>query len=540
MKKIFFLLFASYLLLLSSDIFACFGIIAGKNATYDGSVMVGHAEQNGPPAFLNFLVVPRFKYEPGSFVKFYKGAQYPLPSETWSYIWSENFGMKGSDAIMNEWGVICVSDATRSREDSPEELEKRGDMKDGGVTLEVRLEIAKRAKTARQAIHIAATLIEKFGYFGYGGTHIIADREEAWLLTCVGGKRWLAARVPDDKVVILPNVNVIREVNLKDTLNFLASSDIIDYAVKRKWMEPVMGSIFDFKKAYDKIYTDSFTVKYKCDMRQWRGQCLVTGKSIDLPEKGDGLPFAVTPSHKLTVMDMRWILSDHLEGTEFDRSNTKIAKPSAFNLPNSFVCTPPKDITQPDLYKNFAYANGTPHRLMSAWEGMICADNHQEISVFQLRNWLPAEIGCVYWRITAAPCSGVLTPWYLGIIETPEAFHKGYKVEDNIKYDFHYNPPKGTYDYDASKAFWVFESVENLVDQHYGKYIGRVRKVYDSFEQNEIKMQPETEKIALELYTKNKPEARKFLTDYSGRLALEALAKARQLEQELRTEVLGY
>ncbi len=533
------LFLTSYFLILPSDLLACYAIIAGKNTTYDGSVMVGHAEQNGPPAFLNFVFVPRMKHEPGSFVKFYKGGQYPQPVETYSYLWSEIFGLKGSDAIMNEWGVICVSDATKTKEDSPEEMTKRGEIKEGGVTVEIRLEIAKRAKSARQAIHLAAKLIENFGYYGYGGTHIIADQNEAWLLTCIGGKHWIAARVPDDKVVILPNVNVIREVNLKDSMNFLASRDIIDYAVKRGWYTTKSNNIFDFKIAYDKPPTDSFAIKYGCDARQWRGQCLVTGKSIDLPVGAQGLPFAVTPDHKISILDMRNILSDHLEGTQFDKSNGENQK-SNFNLNKTMICNPPKDISNPELYKNYNYSKGSPHKLMNAYDGMICADNLQEIAIFQLRSWIPPEIGCIYWKTTAAPCSSVLIPWYSGITETPDSYHKDYKIEDNVNYNFHFNPPSGTYDYDPEKAFWIFNSVENLVDQNYGKYIGFVRSIYDKFEQKEIAQQNETENKALALYKKNKNQAKDFLTAYSNGLAMEALDKAKQIEKKLKTELLGY
>jgi dipeptidase len=538
--KIYLILLTSYFLLLTSDLFSCFAIIAGKNATYDGSVMVSHAEQNGPPAFLNFIIVPPMKHDPNSFVKFANGGIYPEPAESYSYIWSENFGLKGSDAIMNQWGVMCVSDATRTNENSPEELEKRGEITNGGITLELRIEIAKRAKTARQAIHIAADLISKFGYYGNGGTHIIADPNEAWLLTVMAGKHWIAARVPDDKVVILPNVNVIREVNLKDTLNFLASPDIIDYAIKRGWYNPKSGKPFDFKKAYDKKPDDKFALQYGCDARQWRGQCLVTGKNIVLPVKEEGLPFSVTPSHKLTVMDMRAILSDHMEGTEFDLSNKPAS--SNFQLPASslYLCNPPKDISLQELYKNYNYANGSPHKVMKTIDGMICNKDLQEIGIFQLRSWLPAEIGCVYWRTTAAPCSSVLTPWYLGITETPEAYHKDYKIEDNVKYDFHFNPPHGTFDYDADKAFWIYNSIENMVDENYGKYIGRVRKVFDKIENDEISIQPEIENTALSLYKKNKDEAKGFLTIYSNGIALKALDNAKKLEKELKTETLGY
>ncbi len=151
-----------------TDIYACYAVIAGKKATKDGSVLIAHAEQNGPPAYLNFMVVPRFKFEPGSFVKFAKGGLYPQPAESYSYLWSEIYGLGGSDGIMNEWGVICVSDATRTIDHTVKEMTRLGEIKEGGVTLEIRLEIARRAKTARQAIHIAADLLNKFGYGGGG------------------------------------------------------------------------------------------------------------------------------------------------------------------------------------------------------------------------------------------------------------------------------------------------------------------------------------------------------------------------------------
>jgi dipeptidase len=350
----------------------------------------------------------------------------------------------------------------------------------------------------------------------------------------------LLSAYPDDKVVILPNVVVQREVNLKDTMNVLAAPDILEYAIKKGWYDPKSGKPFDFKKAYDVKLSGDFAVKNGCDARQWRGQCLVTGKSIDLPLKEDGLPFAVTPNHKLTVLDIRRILSDHMEGTDYDLSNTK--QTSNFQLPasNVSVCNPPKDISKPILYNNYNYAKGTPHKLMSADNGMICADNHQEIGVFQLRSWLPAEIGCIYWRTTASPCSSVLTPWYVGINDTPEPYHKDYMITDNVKYDFHFNPPQGTYDFDETKAFWIFNSVENLVDQNYGKYIGLVRSVYDNFEQKEIASQDDIEKTALDLYKKDKTKAKDFLTMYSVGLALQAIDEAKKLEKKLKTELLGF
>ena len=93
-------------------------------------------------------------------------------------------------------------------------------------------------------------------------------------------------------------------------------------------------------------------------MRQWRGQCLATGRTIELPT-AEQLPFSVKPNHKLTVRDVITILRYHGRGT-------------------------------------------------------ICGSHTQEAAVFQLRSWLPPEIGCVYWRTSGEPCCSVLIPWYLG------------------------------------------------------------------------------------------------------------------------------
>jgi len=493
-------------MLISSYAFACFAVVAGKKATADGSVMFAHSELNFGKRFLNFRVVPRFKNEPGAVIKLLHGGIYPDVEQSYSFIWSENFGLAGSDTYINEWGVACASDGTHTREDSRDELIKRGDIRDGGIGYMLRRQVARRAKTAREGVHIAGELIKRFGYNFSGVTLVIADPNEAWILSMARGQHWVAQRVPDDEVVVLANVNIIGEVDLQDTTNFLASPDLIEYAIRRGWYDPNSGKPFNYKDAYGVPSKGWFETKYGCDPRQWRGQCLVTGKNIPLPVKG-GLPFSVKPNRKLTVQDMRDILSDHLEGTKFDKTK--------------------------------AYELGSPHDLMNSGDGCICSQQNQEVAIFQLRNWLPPEIGCIYWRTTAASCSSVLTPWYLGIIQTPEIYYKQYDLKQNLTVEFHFNPPPGTYDYDPEKAFWIFNSLENLVDLNYKKNIKKVRTIWKQYEVEEFKMQPAIEQAALELLRKDKALARKFLTLYSSTLALQAVKLAKKMINELRTEFYG-
>lgn len=389
-KAIVFVITSIIIFIMSSfPIYACYAVIAGKNATADGSVLFAHSELNTGQRFLNFRVVPRIKYELGAVIQLTNGGTYPEVSESYSFIWSENFGAKGSDAYINEWGVACASDGTHTIEDSRDELIGRGDIIDGGIGYMLRRQVARRARTAREGVHIVEELIKRFGYNMLGVTLVIADPNEAWIVSMAGGQQWVAQRVPDDEVVVLANVNIIGEVNLQDTSNFLSSPDLIEYAISRGWYDQQSGKTFNYKDAYSKLGKGWFENKYGCDARQWRGQCLVTGKDIMLPVKGN-LPFSVKANRKMTVQDMKDILSDHLEGTEFDKTN--------------------------------AYEFGSPHDMLKPGDGCICSQANQENAIFQLRNWLPPEIGCIYWRTSSASCSSVLIPWYLGIVKTPECY----------------------------------------------------------------------------------------------------------------------
>ena len=104
--------------------------------------------------------------------------------------------------------------------------------------------------------------------------------------------------------MILPNVHIISEVNLEDKDNFIGALDIVDYAIKRGWYDPASDKPFSFRDAYNPPTNDFW------DIRQWRGQSLVTNRTNDLP-KTEQLPFSVKPDHKFNVKDVINILRYH-------------------------------------------------------------------------------------------------------------------------------------------------------------------------------------------------------------------------------------
>ena len=82
---------------------------------------------------------------------------------------------------MNQWGVICVSNGTHTKEESIKDLRNSGDVVRGGINYTLRIEVAKRARTAREGIETFAKLIDRFGYGGSGTSFVIADPREAWI-----------------------------------------------------------------------------------------------------------------------------------------------------------------------------------------------------------------------------------------------------------------------------------------------------------------------------------------------------------------------
>ena len=81
----------------------------------------------------------------------------------------------------------------------------------------------ERAATAREAIRIGGSLIEKYGWCDEGEALTIADPQEVWLMEIVGpgedevGAVWAAQRVPDDHVSVVANAARIGAMDLSDS-----------------------------------------------------------------------------------------------------------------------------------------------------------------------------------------------------------------------------------------------------------------------------------------------------------------------------------
>lgn len=472
---VFLALFFTSFLLQSQDGFDCFSVVAGKDATADGSVLFAHNEDDWGDRLVNWYQVPGTSHQPGEMIRLKNGGTMEQARVTYSYLWLEMPEMEFSDSYMNEWGVTIGSDACQSREDKPE-------LTDGGIGYWLRRAMAERSKTAREAVKTGGELVERFGYTSSGRTYIIADANEAWMLSVVNGKHWVAQRVPDDHIAIIPNYYTITSVDLSDTMNYYGSADLVEYATKKKWYNPKKDGEFNFRLAY----SDEGNLQNMGNIvRNWSAVNLVATQQYAVDAS---FPFSFRPKKKVELSDLFVILRNHNEGSEFDKSEN--------------------------------YTKGNPHEFGRA----ICSSTTQYGFVAQLRRNLPKEIASVMWLAPFRPCVHPFTQWYYGMNSIPEGYAEG---SYRNALDIHFNPIEDVFEFAPRNKFLESVKYAKRVDGNYGPEIRQIKQKISALETELINSQPGFERRMVELISKDPAMAGKAITEYCEKQLQRSMELAR-------------
>lgn len=478
--------------------YGCSTLIAGKDATKDGAVLLGHNEDNGGTRNTLHWQIPRQNHAADAVVHLKRGGTLPQVPVTYGYVWSENVGIEWSDGGVNEFGVALGSNWAGSRVE-----EEQAELTDGGIGYMLRHLILQRAKTAREGVEVATQLISQFGYAHPGRSYQIADTNEGWILHIIRGKHYVAKRVPDDEVFFVPNVYVIHDVDFEDSDNYVVSEGLKDYAIEHGWYDP--ETPFDFAEVFAR--PDGRMANSNV-YRQWAAQYLLTGKEPEFLAGEWKLPTTVKPNRKIGVEDVAEILRCHYEDTAHS--------------------------------DNPGYEKGSPH---SVGERKICVGSTNTAFIAQLRADMPLEIGCVYWLATGTPCTSAFVPWYLGMLELPQAWQVAEETPLNTKrafLDYHFDPMPATLQFNPRSAYYAFCELEHIVEMHYQEEIADVQTVWQDFEANALALQPYVEDTALKVYQTDKQLAQTYLTQHSMMLSHEALSTARMLTNTLKSKYMAH
>lgn len=486
------LILSAAMLLASSGAFACSNLIVGKKASVDGSVMVSYnADDYG--MFGHLCHYPAGTHPKGSMRQIYdwdSGVYHGEIEEA-----PVTYNVIGN---INEF-QLSIGETTYG---GREEMVDSTGILDYGSLIYVTLQ---RAKTAREAISVMTSLVEKYGYNSEGETFSICDPNEAWIMEMQGtgagskGVVWVALRIPDDAICAHANQSRIGKFNMRDKKNVLYSKNVISYARKMGWFNG-KDSEFSWKNTY--AFPD-FSGRRFCDARVWsffnhyaddfdRYLPWALGKDKD----AEDMPLWIVPNRKLSVADVENGMRDHYEGTALALDTTSIGG-GIYEMP--YRPTPLTFTVDGKQYFN---------------ERPISTQQTAFTFVSQLRSWLPREIGGVLWFGNDDANMVAYTPVYCGNTVQPACYNT--KGADAVTFS-------------SDNAFWLCNMVSNMVYPRYSQLFPELKAVRDSLETSYFANQASIEKQAVDLYQTDKAAALKLLNNYSNTKADEMLASWKHL-----------
>ncbi len=483
---------------------ACTNFLISKGASVDGSTMITYAADSHT-LYGELYFQPAKDYAAGAFRDIYEWdtgkflGRIPQVAHTYSVVGN-----------MNEFQVAIGETTFGGRE----ELGKQsGAIMDYGSLIYVALQ---RAKTAREAIDVMTSLVEKYGYASSGESFSISDANEVWILEMIGkgegekGAVWVAQRIPDGYISGHANQARITTFPMNDQVNCMFAKDVISFAREKGWYEG-KNADFSFSDVYAPV---DFSGARFSDARVFAGFNKVYSGMKPYEEYALGnvkhggenkfptnrMPLWIKPDKKLSVQDVMGMMRDHYEGTALDMTKDIGAGP--FKLPYRW---------RPLTFKVDS-ANYVNERAISTQQTGFSF-------VAQSRSWLPAPIGGILWFGVDDTYSTCYAPMYCGITETPDCFKVG-------------NGDMLTYS--ETSAFWVFNLVSNFAYLRYDAMIPDILKVQKRLEDKFVAYTPSVDQAAQSLWNSGKKaETLQFLTDYSVNQANGMTSEWKKLSQYL-------
>lgn len=365
------------LLLVPTSAGACTTIIVGRDVSADGSFIFGRTDDTHTIGKIQIVSVPAAKADaPVVFVDAYNGFTMTLPQESCQYVMtpraeSVHTGIWAESAL-NEYDVAIS--ATETIIAKPEALTADPYVPNGIAESNIPTLVIPYVKTAAEGIRRLGALVDQYGSAEGNGV-VIADPKEAWYIEIYTGHQWLAIKLPQDKVAVIPNAAVLGCVDVSDTQNTLVSDNFWELAQKNGFLVESDGK----PHAAMTYGADRFEEKYLlgCQYRFWGGRQFLapqTTGDIDLTAYYDAF---FTPDAKVTLAECMDLMRYRYEGTVNDANVNRKFRPIGVN------------------YTEAAH-------------------------LFWMRKNLPI----VEWVALANPEFSVFMPLYGNLTRTPEAFRK--------------------------------------------------------------------------------------------------------------------
>lgn len=462
--------------MLTNPYSACTSILIGKDASVDGSVMIGRNEDSRPAWPKHFVVHPDAVTPDATFESKDNGFKMPLPTNAAKYTatpeWTDKFGLFEEDGI-NRYGVaMSATESTyaNNRVLAADPLVKDGIGEEAMITVTL-----PYIKTAREGVQRLGNIVAHYGTAESNGI-LFADKNEAWYLETGSGHYWVAQRIPDDQYAVIANQMAIQEIDFDDPDHFMWHPQIQQFVTDNALNPNRTG--FNFREIFG---TNNQMDAYYNLPRVWYGQKMFN-PSTNQVTNDHQMPFTRRAEKLLAVEDAQRFLSSHFQETPYDPIGTGDEADKKRFRPVSLATT-------------------------------------QESHVLQLRQYDQPELSGIHWLAMGIAAQSVYVPFYAGIQTTPADYQRGEQT------------------YSTDSAYWAFKQAGVMVDGHYAEFGDDLKTVQKELTQQFGAAVIKTDRLAQHL---SGIELTTLLDQQSNQLAQTALDRYRDLTAKLITKATAF
>ena len=383
---------------------SCTTVLVGKKASNDGSTMIARTDDGHFDVKKLIVVDP--KKQPRLYKSKISHVEIELPEDPMRYtacpsvdpkngIWAAT-GINAANVGMTATETITTNPRVLAADPLVEYKEARGRKEKavpGGIGEEdIVVLVLPYIKSAREGVLRLAELLEKYGTYESNGI-AFNDENEVWWLETIGGHHWMARRIPEDCCVINPNQFGMDSFDMEDAFGeqkeHMCSADLREF-ISANHLDLNLDGAFNPRYAFGS-HSDSDHV-YNTP-RAWAIERYFNPRTIDwdspdpeyTPESND-LPWCLLPERKITVEDIKYVLSNHYQGTKYD----------------------------PYLRHGDTSESGKYR--------VIGINRNNFLSLTQIRSDVPKEVAAIEWVCFGSNPFNAFVPFFTQVNSTPEYF----------------------------------------------------------------------------------------------------------------------
>lgn len=475
----------------------CTTILVGKKASNDGSTMIARNDDGFYDVKKLVTVAP--SKQPRKYKCTISHLEIELPDNPLQYtsspsvdtkygIWagaginSVNVGMTATETITSNARVLGADPlVTYKKAKSRKEKDQIGGIGEEDLVVLVLPYI----HSAREGVIRLGKLLEKYGTYESNGI-AFNDENEIWWLETIGGHHWIARSVKDEEYVIMPNQFGLDRFDMDDAFGDkkenMCSSDLKEFIDKYHLdtnndgkFNPrlVFGSHDDQDHVYNTPRAWYMARHFNPRTYKWEGD------QPDYTPESDDIPWALVPERKITVEDVKYILSSYYQGTEYN----------PYSSNNS---------DKKGMYRSIGIAR-------TAF-----------MSINQIRSYVPEEIKGIEWICFGPNPFNAIIPVYTGASKMPKYLSSA------------------TLDVDSNTFYWVSRLIAALAESDYGANIQNIDRYQNGLaaKSHEILNKYDEKMIQTKNYTLREEaneeickEAKELATDTLNKVLLTASMK---------------